>query len=686
MLPPNKSQVPALYQQALKLQQAGQLTEARGIYERVLLVVPGQAEVLFQLGRIEAQLGDAAKSEGYLRKALKAKPTEAAIWQALHGVLEGPARQKLAREALKARVPLGLPAEVQPILKQIAQGQAEVAEKRALALAKAAPLAAAPPHALGVARMARGHWAAAIKPLEAALARDPANSVYKGDLARALARVGQPRRAEALMHEAMAAGHSMARPLARLLRDTCRADAAAKLLVKAAGAQPRDVDLQMELASVLAELRRPDEARRALETAIKAGGARRSLTARLAQDLETAGEGAAARALLDALLAREPAEPGLLTQRAQLRQTCGDLAGAETDLAAALAADPSYAEAYRAYANGRRIEGDDPVLSRMEAQLGRPSLDARARRTLGFAAAKAMHDLRRYDEAADHLARANRLMASAFPYGFEADLAEARLLVSEWRATLQGLTPEGPDDPVLFVTGLPRSGTTLAETILAAHSRVTPAGELPFLYRALAPAIDALRSGSGGATDFAEAGARYLAAARRRSGAADIIADKAISTFSRIGHAAMALPGARFIVLRRDPRDVGLSLWRNLFAEGQHRYAYDLAQMGRYIRLHDALVRFWSEALPERVHVLDYEELTARPESQIRALIAFAGLEWEGACLSPETADRAISTLSFATARQPIGRDAVAGWRHYETALAPLLSALETEVSLFPTD
>ncbi|MBY6201173.1 sulfotransferase [Maritalea mobilis] len=682
MLPPRKEEVAPLYQRALKFQQSGQVVEAQAIYERLLLAVPRQAEVLFQLGRIEAQSGRLDRAERHLRKALQTKPREAAIWQALHGVLRGGARKKLEREATKAGILLGQASDVQPIMRLLSEGKPEEAEKRAIALFKAAPAASAPAHALGLARMARGHWAAAAEALKVALSRDPENASYKADLARALARTGRPKQAEKLLEEAAVAGLNVAADLARLYRESCRFEDAAIWSAKAVKFSPRDIPTLMAHAGVLAELRKPEEARKSLAAALKAGGQPQRLKSRLAWDLETAGEHDAGLQLLNDALSDAPKDPLLLTQRAQMLQTAGDLSGAETDLRAAIDAAPDHAEAYRAYVNGKKLSADDPLLARMEEQLGNPSLDAAARRTLNFAAAKAKHDLARYGEAAEHLDRANRLAAQAFPYGFDADLAEARLLVEDWHTHLRDAETNGPADPVLFVTGLPRSGTTLVETILAAHSRVTAAGELPFLGRALAPAIEQMRAGAADDSAFAEAGERYLRAARRRTGPTDIIADKAISTFSRIGHAARALPGARFVVLRRDPRDVGLSIWRNFFPEGLHRYAYDLTQMGRYIRLHDALVQFWTEELPDRVLVLEYEELTAQPEAEIRKLIAFAGLDWEDACLSPETANRAIKTLSFATARQPIGRDAVAGWRHYEEALEPLVDALSTSVDL----
>jgi hypothetical protein len=130
-------------------------------------------------------------------------------------------------------------------------------------------------------------------------------------------------------------------------------------------------------------------------------------------------------------------------------------------------------------------------------------------------------------------------------------------------------------------------------------------------------------------------------------------------------------------VLRRDLRDTGLSLWRNMFPEGLHRYAYDQTAMARYIRLHEALVEFWAGRLPDRVHIVDYEALTDDPEPVIRKLIDFTGLPWDDACLAPQLARRSVATLSFAQVRQPIGRGSVAGWRRFEAGLGDLIAELD---------
>ena len=144
----------------------------------------------------------------------------------------------------------------------------------------------------------------------------------------------------------------------------------------------------------------------------------------------------------------------------------------------------------------------------------------------------------------------------------------------------------------------------------------------------------------------------------------------------------MALPNARFLMLKRDPRDVGLSIYRNMFPPGRQLYATDLKDIGHYIRLYDAMQAAWAEALPGRVHVVDYEALTSDPEPHIRALVAAAGLDWEDSCLEPHKAKRRVSTLSFAQVRQPIYRASVAAWKRYETELEPLLEALEKPVAL----
>lgn len=661
----------ALYREGLAAQQAGQSDAALAIYNRILAVRADIPEVLFQRARCLAPR-DPKQAEAGFRAALKLKPKEAAIWQGLHGVLRGGARAKLEKDAQRAKIPLGSEADARPILAALKVGRADQAEAGAVTLAKLAPAAFWPAYLLGEARLALSK--PAVAPLEAATARDPSHVPARLALARAYAHAGRPTRAEATLGSLDTPEATLIR--ARLYRDTVRPEQAVAVL----DANPaKTARWSSELALALAQTGQGARALSAARSAIAAGAARGPLLRTTAHAAEEAGDIAGAEALIDHALTQPT--PDLLIHRAQLAQSAGDFATAETWLTAAIDANPTSGEAFRAYMNGRKVAPDDPMLPRLTDALARADLKSHDRAGLHFASAKACWDLGERDAVFAHLDVANRLMAKAYPYSFDADLAEARTLVAEW-TQLKDMPANGPSDPVIFVTGLPRSGTTLIETILAAHPDVGAGGEMPFLSRALAPVLEDLRHGTLSAETLATAGARYLAAAQRRTDSARVIADKAIATFSRIGHAARALPGAQFVLVKRDPRDVGLSLYRNLFPEGLHRYAYDLKAMGRYIRLHDAVTDFWQKALPDRVHVVDYEALTADPEPNIRALLDATGLAWSDACLSPETTGRRIQTLSFAQARQPIGTSAVAGWKRHETDLRLLIDALKVEIDL----
>ena len=683
-MPPETGTLTQRYQGALALAKAGRQAEALAQLRLLDTARPNSPEILFQIGRLEAAQGRPDAAESALRAALTLRPAEAAIWQALHGVLTRGARTGLEREAARAGIILGSEKDARPILAAIEKGKAAEAEAAALRLVKSAPEAFWPAFALGRARAALGNWAGALPPLEMAHLRDPQDTAVQAALGDVLARTGAVIRAEAMLTPLVQDDPQAALALARLLRDTMRPEASADLLQAWTRKRPKARAIWTELALSLASGGQSEAAFDAAARATDGAAGMVTLYTRLASAFEEAGDVASAETAVDAGLARaKTGRAGLLTLRAQKLQSAGDLGAADALLVEAIALDPGYAEAYRAYTAADKRAADDPILARLETALARPDTPSPARSRLHFAAAKAAWDAKDDARAARHLETANRLLASAYPYSFEADLAEARRLVADW-TRLAPMRADGPQDPALFVTGLPRSGTTLVETILSAHPQVAAGGEMPFMGRALAPAMDALRGGVADPALFAAAGARYLVAARRRAGGA-IFTDKAISTFTRAGHVVRALPGARIIMMRRDPRDVGLSMYRNMFPEGLHRYTNDLQAMGRYIRLHDALAAFWADALPGQVHVVDYEALTADPEPHIRALVAFCGLPWDDACLAPERSQRRVQTLSFAQVRAPIGRQAVAGWTRMEAELQPLIEALDkTRIDLSP--
>lgn len=493
-----------------------------------------------------------------------------------------------------------------------------------------------------------------------------------------LMRTGRPSVAEALLRRAAGKGSQEAAwALAALMLSTCRPGAAAKLYAKhppksaedglrqihalAAGG---DVEAALSVADRL--LRRVSQP---VPIALQASGL-----------LAPFGDGA--KSILDAQLSRSPEAADLWVARGQAHSSAGDIPAAEADFARAFELNPHHGEAFRALTAARKVTPDDNILDRIDRALATKSMPDFQRWRLHFGRAKALADLGRHSDVFPELHRANALQRKAFPYDFEAAVKMARHTLAQFRDRLAKVAPEGPSDRVIFVSGMPRSGTTLVETIFAAHAEVIAGGELPLLGEALAPALDQHASGELEPGAFAAAGERYLKVARQRIGATGIFTDKAIGTFTRIGPALLALPGAKIFMLNRDPRDIGLSIYRLMFADGRHRFSNNLKDIGRYIRLQQAMVAAWQELIPDAFIPVSYEALTSAPDIEVPKLVAAAGLDWDENCLAPQNAERQVATLSFAQVRRPINRDAVAGWRRYEADLAPLLEGLETEITL----
>jgi hypothetical protein len=387
---------------------------------------------------------------------------------------------------------------------------------------------------------------------------------------------------------------------------------------------------------------------------------------------------AKARREEEALAAWEAAGDGPEAQvpLAQLLQSLGRNDAAETLLRGVLARHPGHGLAARALAYGVRLGADDPAVAAMRATLdGAGPEDARL---LRYALARALEQ----DDpegAASQLAAANAATAARWPYDPAADrIRLARVTGAEWEA-LERCEPSDCEAAPIFVTGLPRSGTTLVESILAAHPDVVMGGELAVLRRALAPVKAALAGGEAPALQAA--GAAYAEAAARTIGgiaAGRRLTDKSIHSFVEIGAITRILPHASVVVVHRDPRDTGLSLWRNHFPDGQHRYAATWEGIADHSALFRDAVAFWREALPEGAfHEIAYEALLDDSEREARRLLAACGLPWDDAVLRFHEAAGRVDTLSFAQVRQPIYVSSRGEWERAGEQAAPLLAALE---------
>ncbi|MFV0336000.1 MAG: tetratricopeptide repeat-containing sulfotransferase family protein [Tropicimonas sp.] len=405
----------------------------------------------------------------------------------------------------------------------------------------------------------------------------------------------------------------------------------------------------------------------------------------LADRLFDIGEDGEALEINEAMIAAFPGDAGLRIDRGFHLQRRGDFEAAERELWQAMKLDPARGEPYRMLARNRKLKAGDPLIARMQKALKNSGLKPGAREEIQFAMAKAMEDTGQHDRVFGYLTPANAAMKQRYGY----DVASRRKEVDGLIAAFRGHdftappTGEGAFAPI-FVTGLPRSGTTLVERILASHSRVTAGGEMPFAVRSAYSVIGDSQRGFRPmaditAADLALIGERYEQAVRKAVSFDRIVTDKAIQAHLVMGLLRQAIPGARFIVVRRDPRDCLYSIYKNMFAPGKHRYAYDLEDLAAYYASFLKILDFWREVMPGGFHEVHYEDLVADPEPQSRALIAAAGLDWEDACLQSHKSGGAVKTLSMQQVRQPIYRSSAQAWRRYEAELQPLVAALKRE-------
>ncbi|SNR65612.1 tetratricopeptide repeat-containing sulfotransferase family protein [Puniceibacterium sediminis] len=385
-------------------------------------------------------------------------------------------------------------------------------------------------------------------------------------------------------------------------------------------------------------------------------------------------------ALYDHLIALDPKSIAHKADKGSYLQRIGHFDQAEALFRKLIKKHPDQGSLYRVFLGGIKLPAKDPMMRSMIRALADPRLTDHNRMHLSFALAKAAEDQGETAKVFGHLNRANRIQRKLAPFDRAARSAETdAFLHAQEAADYTPVDAEMPLRPV-FVTGMPRSGTTLVEQIIAAHSGVTGGGELAhalsLIVRGFATTTGITALSAIPDTRLAQLAQDYAALARRDTGAATgVITDKSIQNYLIYGYLHRAMPGARFIVVHRDPRDIALSIYKNYFALGRHTYANDLSDIAFMIKEFRRVIAHWKTRLPGVIHEIHYDHLVADPEPQARALIAAAGLEWEDGCLDFHKAKGTVKTLSLHQVRQPIYRGSAQAWRKYETELAPFIAA-----------
>ena len=390
-----------------------------------------------------------------------------------------------------------------------------------------------------------------------------------------------------------------------------------------------------------------------------------------------------------------PEDPVTLTSRGHALKTQGQTDDAIDSYRRAIKKYAAHGEAYYSLANLKLFSFSDEEIGAMEAQESNLSISHMSRIYLNFALGKAYEDKALFDQAFRFYERGNAFKKSQSRY-------KASDLTAEFKAQTEvfdhnfvashsntGFTAPDP----IFIVGLPRSGSTLLEQILASHSQVDGTMELPNML-ALAQKlrrgerISAVNHYPGilkelTAEHFKEFGVKFIDETRVHRGSAPFFIDKMPNNFRHVGLIKLMLPNAKIIDARRHPMGSCFSGFKQLFAEGQE-FTYGLEEVGTYYKDYVDLMDHWDTVFPEQVLRVQYEEVVADLDTQVRRILDYCGLEFEDSCINFYETDRSVRTPSSEQVRQPIYQSGVEQWKNFEPNLDPLKQALGPVLERYP--
>jgi len=612
-------------EQALGLHRAGRLAEAEAIYRQILAMDARHPDSLHLLGMIEHQRGRHAAAAELIRAAIAVNPAEAAYHSNLGTILQAQGNLDEAAECFERALALK-------------PGWAEVHSN------------------LGNILQAQGK-------LDAAAVRQERALSLKPDCTEAWSNLGNIRQAQGKLDDAVA------------------------YYERALALKPDFADAHNNLGNALATLDQIDSAvahyERALvlkpEWAYAHNNLGNALT--IQNKIEDATEH------YQRALVLKPDYANAHNNLGNIFKEQGKFDDAMAHYGRAIAIQPDYAEAHLNRAEIRRFQHGDADLAGLEALASRDDLSAEKALYIHFALAKALDDVGNYAQAFEHLRTGNTLKRGLIDY------EEARVLELFQRISTvfnRGLFDcrhgQGhPSSVPVFVVGMPRSGSTLIEQILASHPQIHGAGELTALEK-----MEASGAFTAGVPQipFPESIAALDGAALRRLGQAYLerlpaaasgkirIVDKLLGNVFRIGLIRMMLPNARIIHITRHPMDTCVSCYSKLFTSGLY-FSYDLAELGRYYRAYSELMAHWRSVLPPGAMLeVSYEDVVDDLEGQARRLIDYCGLPWDDRCIHFHQSGRPVRTASAVQVRQPLFRRSLQRWRRYQAGLGPLLDEL----------
>lgn len=490
--------------------------------------------------------------------------------------------------------------------------------------------------------------------------------------------------AENLCLQALQAAPEDSRPWS-LLSETAlrrnRPDAAIVCADKAVRFGPRDPFAHLMRAKCLALDGKVRDALVSVEAGLRTGPADAAALDGYGAVLSMLGQHARALDLFGQAVAAAPGQPQFLFNLAAAQRMTGELDAAETHCDQAIARDRHFYLAHYVRADLREQSAERNHVAELEALIAAGTRHPAGEVLLRFALGKEYEDLGEHARAFAHIKAGAALHRRHLRYEVESDIGPIdRIIRAQTRDALAALPPGHADEAPIFVLGLPRSGTTLVERIIAGHSATAPAGELgtlPMLLRQ-AGADHAWIEGLA-ALDPRGLGCRYVETARavglppgRR------FIDKFPGNHLHCGAIHAALPAARIVLLRRRPMDSCFALFKAHFA-GTHPFSYDLDELAAYFLAFRRLTEHWKTVLPAGTLIeIAYEDIVGDFDATSRRLLDFLGLPWEDEVLRFHASTAPSTTASAVQVRRPLYASSIGKWRHHEAELAPLKARLAT--------
>ncbi len=609
----------------------GQIDKALSVFEPLAEIHPDSPDLLYDLGLALGAMGRGDEAVAAFRRAVQLNPRHALAWRSLADQLSVAGDEAGSNEALDKHLEVSTP---HPELIEAADF------------------------------FRKGNVARAERLTREVLKKDPTDVVAIRLLANIGLKIGQNADAKNLLQRCLelapdfqTARHSYAIALFRS-QDLVEALEQLEILLKAEPMNPQYMILK---ASVLVRK----------------------------------GDHAEAMEMYERLLKDYPNQARPYTNYGHTLKTVGRLDDAVNAYRKSIELSPGIGESYWSLANLKTFRFSDEDIAKMREQVLDEGGDPDDQSHLAFALGKAYEDRKDFDESFKFYQRGNAIRSKHHRHSAKKNVYEmARQINTFTPEFLEARKGQGcPSPDPIFIVGLPRAGSTLLEQILASHSKVEGTAELPYIIAISRRLGQATRKHPAGnypevmnelsPEKLRELGESYLeSAAVQRTGLPFFI-DKMPNNFRHIGLIHSILPNAKIIDARRHPMAGCFSGFKQLFAQGQ-TYTYDLTDVGRYYRDYVTVMDHWDKVLPGRVLCVQYEDMVADTENQIRRVLDYCGLEFEEQCLRFYENKRAVRTPSSEQVRQPVYTEGLEQWRNYEKHLDPLKKALGPVLDRYP--